>query len=182
MLETASNLWGRTVNPFNTLLSAGGSSGGEGALVGCLGSPLGVGTDIGGSIRAPCAYNGLYGLKPSSRRISYAGINTTLNGQIAMLAVAGPMGRSVRDLSLFTEVLCTDEHWLKDPSVVERGWVAHEVPSNSKVKIGVMRWDEVVMPHPPIQRAIARAVEQLKEAGHEGMFPSRREGRYPGFV
>jgi amidase len=166
MLETASNLWGRTLNPFNTLLSAGGSSGGEGALVGCLGSPLGVGTDIGGSIRAPCAFNGLYGLKPSSRRISYVGINTTLNGQIAMLAVAGPMGRSVRDLTLFTETMCTDQHWLKDPSVVERPWM--KVTPPKKATIGVMRWDEVVMPHPPIQRALATAVNKLQSAGHEG--------------
>jgi amidase len=49
----------RTLNPFNTRLSSGGSSGGEGALVGGKGSCLGLGTDIGGSIRAPCAHNGM---------------------------------------------------------------------------------------------------------------------------
>ena len=47
-LETDSNLYGTTVNPYNTNLSAGGSSGGEGALVGARGSCLGIGTDIGG--------------------------------------------------------------------------------------------------------------------------------------
>jgi amidase len=47
-----------TVNPFNTTLTAGGSSGGEGALVGFRGSCLGIGTDIGGSIRSPAANNG----------------------------------------------------------------------------------------------------------------------------
>ena len=50
-LETDSNLYGVTVNPFNRNLSAGGSSGGEGALIGMRGSCLGIGTDIGGSIR-----------------------------------------------------------------------------------------------------------------------------------
>lgn len=47
-LETDSNLWGVTVNPYNTNLSTGGSSGGEGALIGCGGSCLGIGSDIGG--------------------------------------------------------------------------------------------------------------------------------------
>jgi Asp-tRNA(Asn)/Glu-tRNA(Gln) amidotransferase A subunit family amidase len=48
-----------TTNPFNTTLTAGGSSGGEGALVGFRGSCLGIGTDIGGSIRSPAANTGL---------------------------------------------------------------------------------------------------------------------------
>lgn len=59
-LETTSH-YGRTLNPFNIHLSAGGSSGGEGALVAMKGSILGVGTDIGGSIRCPSAFCGIYG-------------------------------------------------------------------------------------------------------------------------
>lgn len=47
-LETASNYYGATVNPFNRLLTSGGSSGGEGALLGLRGSCLGIGSDIGG--------------------------------------------------------------------------------------------------------------------------------------
>ena len=50
-LETDSNLYGVTVNPYNGNLSAGGSSGGEGALIGSRGSCLGIGTDIGGKYR-----------------------------------------------------------------------------------------------------------------------------------
>lgn len=50
-LETNNNVFGRTVNPHNRKLTPGGSSGGEGALIAAHGSPLGVGTDIGGSIR-----------------------------------------------------------------------------------------------------------------------------------
>jgi amidase len=49
-LETNNNIWGRTLNPFNRALTPGGSSGGEGALIAMNGSPLGLGTDIGGSI------------------------------------------------------------------------------------------------------------------------------------
>lgn len=49
--DSVNNLYGRTVNPYNKLLCSGGSSGGEGAIVAMKGSPLGVGTDIGGSVR-----------------------------------------------------------------------------------------------------------------------------------
>lgn len=65
MMETVSHVWGETKNPYHTGTSSGGSSGGEGALLAMRGSPLGVGTDIGGSIRIPSAFNNLYGLKPS---------------------------------------------------------------------------------------------------------------------
>ena len=69
-------------NPHNRLLSCGGSSGGEGSLIGARGSVLGVGTDIGthlisslttgGSIRIPAAFQGLFGLRPSHGRMPYA--------------------------------------------------------------------------------------------------------------
>ncbi|KFY13774.1 hypothetical protein V492_03042, partial [Pseudogymnoascus sp. VKM F-4246] len=68
-LDSINNVFGRVLNPANRALTAGGSSGGEGALLALRGSPLGVGTDIGGSIRVPAMCNGLYGFKPSSGRI-----------------------------------------------------------------------------------------------------------------
>lgn len=67
-LETSNNLYGVTVNPYNRRLTSGGSSGGEGALLGLKGSCLGLGTDIGGSIRSPAANCGLYGFRPTSYR------------------------------------------------------------------------------------------------------------------
>lgn len=63
--ETHNHIYGRTVNPFNRSFTAGGSSGGEGALVRLDGSALGLGTDIGGSVRVPVAFNGLWGMRPS---------------------------------------------------------------------------------------------------------------------
>lgn len=69
--ETVNNIIGYTTNPKNRNLSCGGSSGGEGALIALKGSPAGFGTDIGGSIRIPAAFNGLYGLRPSAGRMPY---------------------------------------------------------------------------------------------------------------
>lgn len=71
--ETINNIIGYTTNPKNRSLSAGGSSGGEGALISLKGSPVGFGTDIGGSIRIPAAFCGLYGLRPSAGRLPYEG-------------------------------------------------------------------------------------------------------------
>ncbi|KPI38100.1 putative amidase [Cyphellophora attinorum] len=164
-LETASNLFGRTLNPFNTSLVSGGSSGGEGALNGCLGAPLGIATDIGGSIRAPAAFNGLYGIRPTSRRFSYRGNAMGFTGQAAILSSIGPVGRSLRDIELILKIWNASEPWLVDPAVMAKLWQPVSVPS--KTTIGVMYWDEVVMPHPPMQRTLKDAVEKLKQAGHE---------------
>ncbi len=60
-LETDSH-WGRVLNPFNIHLQLVVSTGGEAALVAMYGSPMGVGTDVGGSVRAPSAFCGIYGL------------------------------------------------------------------------------------------------------------------------
>jgi len=63
--ETENPLWGLTTNPSDALMTPGGSSGGEGACLALRGSLIGLGTDIGGSIRIPAHICGLYGLKPS---------------------------------------------------------------------------------------------------------------------
>jgi amidase len=65
MMETINNVWGETNGAYHSGTSSGGSSGGEAVLLAMRGSPLGVGTDIGGSIRIPSAFNNLYGLKPT---------------------------------------------------------------------------------------------------------------------
>jgi hypothetical protein len=73
--ETNNNIFGPTKNPWNEKRVVGGSSGGEGALIAARASVLGIGTDIGGSVRIPASCCGLYSLKPTTRRISTAGIS-----------------------------------------------------------------------------------------------------------
>jgi amidase len=72
--ETDNNIMGYTWNPNNRNLSSGGSSGGEAALIAMNGSPLGMGTDIAGSIRIPAAANGIYGFRPSHGRLPTVGV------------------------------------------------------------------------------------------------------------
>lgn len=63
--ESSNNLYGRTNNPYDTTRIVGGSSGGEGSLITAAGTPFGIGSDIGGSIRLPSFFNGIFGHKPS---------------------------------------------------------------------------------------------------------------------
>lgn len=71
--ECSNPVFGRTTNPYNEDYTCGGSSGGEAALLAMDGSAAGIGTDIGGSLRIPTAYCGIYSLKPASGRVSYFG-------------------------------------------------------------------------------------------------------------
>ncbi|OAQ71710.1 amidase [Purpureocillium lilacinum] len=167
VLETVNNIYGRTLNPWNTKLGAGGSSGGEGALLAQHGSPLGVGTDIGGSIRIPAAFNGLYGFKPSAKRVSTGGWEVTLTGQESIHAVTGPLGHNVEDLDLFQQVVTDAKPWLREP-LLKMPWQSQiEAMKGHKLTVGVMLWDEVVMPHPYITRVIKDVAKKLDAAGHE---------------
>lgn len=64
-------IFGQTLNPYNLQKTPGGSSGGEGALIGGGGSILGIGTDIGGSVRIPASFCGICAFKPTSKRLRF---------------------------------------------------------------------------------------------------------------
>ncbi|KAK5239785.1 hypothetical protein LTR40_014253, partial [Exophiala xenobiotica] len=103
-LDSVNNVFGRTMNPINRLCTAGGSSGGEGVLVAMRGCMIGIGTDIGGSIRVPAMCNGVFGFKPSQGRVPYGGQALTgIEGmsRTSVQAVAGPIARSVEDIDVF---------------------------------------------------------------------------------
>ncbi|KAK8843495.1 hypothetical protein IAR55_007155 [Kwoniella newhampshirensis] len=168
-LETDSFL-GPTLNAYNPKLTSGGSSGGEGALIGGGGSPLGIGTDIGGSIRNPAANNGIYGFKPTSMRLPKAGNFTALAGQESIVGAIGPMGKSVRDMDLFVSTVLAAQPWQMDTTVVRMPWRPQEVVWKNEgrlPKVGIMWDDGVVGPQPPMRRALQMAVEKLKKAGME---------------
>jgi Asp-tRNA(Asn)/Glu-tRNA(Gln) amidotransferase A subunit family amidase len=104
-LECSNPVYGTTVNPFNRNLTCGGSTGGEGALLGLKGSPMSVGTDIGGSIRSPAANNGVYGLRPTTFRIPKQGILGIQPGRESILGVIGPLARAREDINLFMKTI-----------------------------------------------------------------------------
>lgn len=98
--------FGRTNNWINSSLTCGGSSGGEGALVGSGCTAAGIGTDIGGSIRIPSAFNGLVGFKPTSSAVDKTGVYPSSSPHFAeTMNGIGPMARSVRDIRLLYNVM-----------------------------------------------------------------------------
>lgn len=166
--ETINNIIGYTWNPKNRNLAAGGSSGGEGALIGLRGSPVGFGTDIGGSIRIPAAFNGLYGIRPSTGRMPYEGMANSMDGQNSVLSVVGPLATNVPSLRLVMQAILAQNPWLHDPLVHEIPWrPEQEQIEPKKLSFGVLRSDGVVNPHPPIRRALDIVVKALRAQGHE---------------
>lgn len=92
-----SSVFGVVRNPWNPEVNTGGSSAGSGASVAAGMAPLAVGTDIAGSVRLPCAHNGLVGLKPSRGRIPHLAPSP--------IRAAGPMARTVEDAGMLMSVL-----------------------------------------------------------------------------
>jgi len=167
-LETNSNLWGRTFNTFSTKFGSGGSSGGDGALVGLRGAAAApLASDIGGSIRAPAAFNGLYALRPTSERIPRKGLRSTVPGQISIKTSCGPVTHSMPDLKLFANLILTHPTLPFEGSCLPGSWREVETASR-KLKVGFLLTDGVVQPHPPITRALKESVDKLKAAGHDG--------------
>lgn len=167
--DSDNNVFGRTLNPNNTSLTAGGSTGGEGALVALRGSILGVGTDVGGSIRIPSMCNGIYGMKPTSTVFPYSGQQSPgAPGSAAFAASAGPMATSMRACRFLLETVIKADSWRLDFGCDKLSWVSNEVKTSaSKLRIGYAEDDGNYTVWPPMARALASSIEKLKAAGLE---------------
>lgn len=155
--------YGRVLNPYNINLSAGGSTGGEAALIALRGSVLGVGTDIGGSVRCPSGVCGGYGFKPTSYTLPmwdllHGGAVAELN----ILISTGPMCNSLRDMDLFMASVLSQKPYLEDPRLIPIPWTGLQAkPNNIPLKIGIMMNDGAIQPQPPVTRALEWARKQL---------------------
>ncbi|KAL6301007.1 general amidase [Sparassis latifolia] len=169
--ETYNNVFGRTTNPYNRYMTPGGSSGGEGALIALRGSPLGVGTDIGGSVRIPSAFCNLYGLRPSYERFPYCNTLNAAEGQESISSVLGPMANSLAAVKIFAKAIIDARPWRKDPLAVRKEWSEREYAlaehGNGVNMCFAIMWDNlVVKPHPPLRRAMEMVKKALEAAGH----------------
>ncbi|CAK7891813.1 hypothetical protein CAAN1_19S00210 [[Candida] anglica] len=163
---TSSNIYGVTLNPFNRNLSSGGSSGGEGALVGAKGSPLGFGTDIGGSIRIPSTFQGLFGLRGCSNRLPYCNVTNSFAHAPVLASVIGPMARDLDDLKLVTKLIIDSKPWVYDPKVPPIPW-REVVDYPKKLSFGIITGNGESKLHPPVRRALELARQALISQGHE---------------
>ncbi|CAJ0559153.1 unnamed protein product, partial [Mesorhabditis spiculigera] len=105
-IETSNTTFGYTNNAYDTRRTCGGSSGGEAALISAGASVVGIGTDIAGSIRVPCMFSGLFGLKPSAEISPIEGLYPVDRASRAYLQTVGPMCRYAEDLAPMFQAMC----------------------------------------------------------------------------
>jgi amidase len=92
------------------------------------GSPLGIGTDIGGSVRIPCAINNLFGLKAAGGRFTSMGLKSGLPGQESIKSASGPMAKDLDALELWCKAALAGKPWERDPAVFPVPWREVELP------------------------------------------------------
>ncbi|XP_077268343.1 fatty-acid amide hydrolase 2-B [Temnothorax americanus] len=158
--ESSNCLFGITKNPYNTRHIVGGSSGGEGCLQAAAGSPLGIGSDIGGSIRMPAFFNGIFGHKPSKGIVSNDGQYPSAQtcDQDQLLAI-GPMCRYAQDLTLILKIIAD-----KNADLLK----LNQKVDISKIKLYYMEDDGgqyLISPvDPEIKAAMKRVVNYFEKA------------------
>jgi fatty acid amide hydrolase 2 len=125
-MESSNPLYGRSNNPYDPRRIVGGSSGGEGAIVGSGASPFGLGSDIGGSIRMPAFFNGVFGHKPTGGLVPCTGQYPAPEGDTIRMLGTGPLTRRAGDLMPLLRILaggdgvdpCCADFPLSDPESV----------------------------------------------------------------
>jgi fatty acid amide hydrolase 2 len=151
--EADNKVYGRTNNPYDVRRIVGGSSGGEGAAVAAAYAPFGLGSDIGGSIRMPAFFNGVFGHKPSAGLVPNDGQFPVDNDpQMLRYQCTGPLCRRAEDLLPLLRILADDKVGPDDVDLSSLNVVSIE--SNGAID-----------PSPELVAAQRRAVASLRELG-----------------
>ena len=162
--ESRNPIFGQSANPFSLAHTPGGSSGGEGAAIAAGLSPLGVGTDIGGSIRVPAHFCGICGFKPTLDLLPMRGVGTGIAGQEAVRAMAGPLARTTQDLVLFFSALDPARMSALDGRVPP---LPFRTASLGRPRVGLLLDDGLLTPSLSVQRAGRRAAQARAARGCE---------------
>ena len=160
--ESGNPVYGRSNNPWNPECSCGGSSGGEGAIIAAGGSPLGLGTDIGGSVRIPAHFCGIVGLKPTMGRLPDLGRCSVPPGQRAIASQVGVLARHVADVALGIEIANGGREPASPQQPRLGDWRAVDV---RRLRVAYYTDDGSFAPAPAIRRAVEQAAAVLREAG-----------------
>lgn len=162
-LDTGNDVYGSTGNPYNPEYSPSGSSGGAAANVAAMGTPFEVGSDTGGSIRAPSAFCGVAGLKPSVGRVPMTGHWPPLAGPLAPISSIGPIARSVDDLTFLLGLMAGPDG--RDPHAVPAALGDPAAVSLKGMKVAVYTDNGVIAATRPVADAVNGAARILESAG-----------------
>jgi amidase len=165
-LQTDSEQFGRTSNPYDTGRTTGGSSGGAVAAVAARLSPFDVGTDWSGSIRMPAHFCGVMGFRPTVHRIPLAGLVFGPPGIPRMdrtIATAGPFARTADDVALLFRVLAGPDP--RDPDVPPVPTATVQPVDPRTLRIAIAPSINGIRVAQEIRDALARLASRLSEAG-----------------
>jgi len=155
-------LHGGTRNPYDLARSPGASSSGEAAIIAAAGSPIGIGSDSGGSIRVPAAYCGIAALKPTTGWVPSTGAYGLAGGLMDPRSQVGPMARYVNDLALVLPLLVGPDG--VDSAVIPMP-PRRRRPKLHGLKVAWYADDGLVQSTKPTVTALQAAVHALSEAG-----------------
>lgn len=167
-IETSSDVFGRTTNPYNPAHSAGASTGGGAALLASGGSKIEVGTDLAGSIRIPAHFCGVWSLKGSVGRFPVWGDKSPMVGLEVLPTLAAPMARTLDDLTEFWKRVVDMKPWQYDHTCVPIPWKPVDLQDEGRrLKWGIIWEDGTIPPTPACRRALSLVISALKKQGHE---------------
>ncbi|XP_063026270.1 fatty-acid amide hydrolase 2 isoform X2 [Melospiza melodia melodia] len=152
--ESSNRVYGRTNNPYDLQRIVGGSSGGEGSVLAAAGSVVGVGSDIGGSIRMPAFFNGVFGHKPTTGVVPNDGQFPNAQGVRTSYLCTGPMCRYAEDLEPVLRVMA-------GPGVSKLK--LNEKVSLEKIKFHCMDHDGGSIFVSPVDKEILQAQKKVVE-------------------
>lgn len=173
--DSWNSLHGGTRNPYDIARSPGASSSGEAAIIAAGGSPIGLGSDSGGSIRLPAHFCGIASLKPTAGLVPSTGAYALPGGLSDPRSQVGPMARFVSDLALVLPLLVGPDDI--DSAVVPVP-LARRTPKLKGLKVAWYADDGIARPTQPIAATVKAAVHALSAAGcqlTETRPPSLRE-------
>jgi len=164
-VHTDSDLHGLTRNPWNPEVTAGGSSGGEASAIASGMSPLGIGNDIGGSLRNPAHCCGIASIKPSAGVVAMATEIEPIDMRISsqLMVVEGPMARSVADVRAGLTALAGPD--VRDPRSLPVRLT--DLEPGQKLTIAVLAEPPAGTTDPGIAAGVRRAADALADAGHD---------------
>ncbi|GAB1608406.1 fatty-acid amide hydrolase 1-like [Argonauta hians] len=161
------NIYGQTKNPHNQEHCPGGSSGGEAALIGYGGSILGIGTDIGGSIRIPSHFCGVYGFKTTTSRFGIGSLFKARKEQILVETSTGPMAQTAEGLVVALKALFSQTVFDIDYQISPILFQNNLYDSKQPLRIGYYLTDNIVNSTASCRRAILMAKKALEARGHK---------------
>jgi amidase len=178
--QSYNSIYGQTNNPWDVKRSPGGSSGGSAAGLAAGLGYLSVGSDIGGSIRVPAHFCGLFGHKPTLDLVSMQGHipggNPGLPDFSTLLAVGGPLARSASDLLAALKVLGGPAGW--DAKAWKWQMPEPRARNLKDFRVGYVIDDPIAPPTPEVKALLENVIEKLGRAGAK-MKPGWPEGLKP---